>query len=66
MFGTFQEEQHQPTYGITKPINTINPIKVHLVEYIDIVRDVRKAKNLKEAWNYIVKPPGWAPEAPQK
>ncbi|MEL6635626.1 MAG: sterol desaturase family protein [Bacteroidota bacterium] len=62
MFGTFQEEKHTPTYGLTKPINTINPIKVHLVEYIDIFQDVRKAKSLKEAWNYLVKPPGWTPK----
>ena len=62
MFGTFQEEIHTPNYGLTKPINTINPIKVHLVEYIDIFKDVRKAKSLKEAWNYLVKPPGWKPE----
>jgi sterol desaturase/sphingolipid hydroxylase (fatty acid hydroxylase superfamily) len=62
MFGTFQEEKHRPTYGLTKPINTINPVKVHLAEYIDIFKDVRKARSLKEAWNYLVKPPGWAPE----
>jgi len=62
MFGTFQEEKHTPTYGLTKPINTINPIKVHLVEYIDIIKDIRKAKSLKEAWNYLIKPPGWKPE----
>ncbi|MEO1516949.1 MAG: sterol desaturase family protein [Bacteroidota bacterium] len=65
MFGTFQEEQQTPTYGLTKPINTINPIKVHLVEYIDIFKDVRKAKTLKEAWHYMVKPPGWKPENEQ-
>ncbi|WP_044212006.1 sterol desaturase family protein [Flammeovirga sp. OC4] len=61
MFGTYQEEIHKPTYGITKPINTINPIMVHLVEYIDILRDLRKAKSIKEAWNYVTKPPGWKP-----
>ncbi|MEM6804474.1 MAG: sterol desaturase family protein [Bacteroidota bacterium] len=62
MFGTFQEEKHRPTYGLTKAINTINPIKVHLVEYVDIFKDIRKAKGFKEAWNYLVKPPGWKPE----
>ncbi|MEM6378572.1 MAG: sterol desaturase family protein [Bacteroidota bacterium] len=61
IFGTFQEEVHTPTYGLTKPINTINPIKVHLVEYIGIFKDLRKAKSLREAWNYLVKPPGWKP-----
>lgn len=62
MFGTYQEELHRPNYGITKPINTINPIKVHWVEFVNIFRDVRKAKSLKEAWNYIIKPPGWTPK----
>ncbi len=62
MFGTYQEEKHKPTYGITTPINTINPIKVHLAEYINIFRDIRKAKSFKEAWNYLVKPPGWTPK----
>ena len=62
MFGTFQEEKHRPTYGITEPINTINPVKVHLVEYFRIFKDIRKAKSWKEAWNYLIKPPGWKPE----
>lgn len=62
MFGTFQEELHQPTYGLTTQINTINPIKVHFYEYINIFKDLRKAKSLGEAWNYLFKPPGWKPE----
>lgn len=62
MFGTYQEEQHKPTYGLTKPINTINPVKVHLNEYVSIYKDVKKAKSLKEAWNYLTKPPGWTPK----
>ncbi|MEM6631969.1 MAG: sterol desaturase family protein [Bacteroidota bacterium] len=65
MFGTFQEELHTPTYGLTTPINTINPLKVHFVEYVHIFKDLRSAKNLKEAWNYLVKPPGWKPSENQ-
>jgi sterol desaturase/sphingolipid hydroxylase (fatty acid hydroxylase superfamily) len=62
MFGTYQEEVHQPTYGLTKQINTINPIKVHFIEYVNIFKDMRKSKNMKEVWNYLVKPPGWKPK----
>lgn len=62
IFGTFQEEQHKPTYGLTRPINTINPIKVQAIEYIQIIKDFRKAKNLKQAWQYLIKPPGWHPK----
>ena len=61
MFGTFQEEIHTPTYGLTTPINTINPVKVHFIEYLHIFKDVRKAKSFKDVWNYLVKPPGWKP-----
>ena len=38
MFGTFQEELHKPTYGLKTPINTINPVKVHFVEYVNIFK----------------------------
>ena len=62
MFGTFQEEKHRPNYGLTKPINTINPVKVHLSEYISIFKDIRSARNWKEVWNYLVKHPGWKPK----
>ena len=62
MFDTFQEEVHQPTYGLTKQIETINPIKVHLFEYKGIVRDLRKAKNIKEAIGYVFNRPGWKPQ----
>ncbi|MEL6533964.1 MAG: sterol desaturase family protein [Bacteroidota bacterium] len=62
MFGTYQEEIHRPNYGLTTPINTINPVKVHTVEYANIIKDVRKAKTWKQAWNYLMKPPGWKPK----
>ncbi|HAA16152.1 MAG TPA: sterol desaturase family protein [Cytophagales bacterium] len=62
MFGTFQEEKHRPHYGLTKPINTINPVKVHLAEFVGIFKDLRTAKSWKEAWNYLVNRPGWSPK----
>ena len=61
MFGTFQEEKHTPNYGLTTQINTINPVKVHTHEYINIYKDLKSARNLKEAWNYLVKGPDWKP-----
>ena len=61
MFGTFQEELHRPTYGLTKQIKTINPIKIHAFEYINIFKDMKTARNFKDAWNYLIKHPGWQP-----
>ncbi|MEM9649625.1 MAG: sterol desaturase family protein [Bacteroidota bacterium] len=62
MFRTYQEEKHTPNYGLTKQINTINPIKVHLHEYINIYKDVKSAQNLKEVWGYLVNGPDWKPK----
>lgn len=62
LFGTFQKEEFKPTYGLTKQIETINPVKVHFHEYFDILRDLKKAKSSKEAVNYLIKGPGWSPD----
>ena len=62
MFGTFQEELHRPTYGLTTPIETINPVKVHAFEYVNIWNDLKKAKGFDEFWNYLFKGPGWKQE----
>ncbi|MEP1095863.1 MAG: sterol desaturase family protein [Cyclobacteriaceae bacterium] len=61
MFGTFQKEIHPPTYGLTKQIETINPINVHLFEYKGIFKDLRKARNLREVLGYLFRKPGWVP-----
>ncbi|MBY5952635.1 sterol desaturase family protein [Algoriphagus marincola] len=58
MFGTFMEEQERPTYGITKPVTSYNPIYLVFHEWRDIFVDLRKAKNLKEAWLILFDKPG--------
>lgn len=65
MFGTFQKELHRPTYGLTTPIDTINPVNVHLYEYKGILKDLRKARNFKEALGYLFNKPGWKPQIAQ-
>ncbi|MEM9327919.1 MAG: sterol desaturase family protein [Bacteroidota bacterium] len=62
MFGTFQKEEFQATYGLTKQINTINPLRVHFGEHLSILKDLRRARSWKEAIKYIFGKPGWQPE----
>lgn len=50
MFGTFQEMEEKPVYGITKPINTFNPIKLVFHEWQAYFKDIFKAKSLKDVW----------------
>lgn len=47
LFNTFQEEEEQPSYGITKPLRTLNPLKVIFHEWMDIVEDIRKVKDFR-------------------
>ena len=66
LFGTFQKEEQKPTYGLTTQIETVHPVKVHLFEFQNMVRDLKKAKGLKEATGYLLNKPGWAPEEKQQ
>lgn len=62
VFGTFQEEEERPTYGITKPVNTWNPIKANLQHYIDMFGYLKKSRSLKDSLNILFNKPGWLPD----
>ncbi|MCH9666301.1 MAG: sterol desaturase family protein [Actinomycetia bacterium] len=61
LFGTFQPELFRPHYGLTKPVETFNILKLQTREYAAIGRDVRGARSVREKLGYIFGPPGWAP-----
>lgn len=50
MFGTFQGEEEQADYGITKPIRSYNPVYLCFHEWMDIIKDIKNSKSLKEAY----------------
>ena len=58
MFGTFQPEGVQADYGITKPVNSYNPITLNFHEWMDIVKDVRRSRSFKEAYAMLFTSPG--------
>ncbi|MEQ8908857.1 MAG: sterol desaturase family protein [Vicingaceae bacterium] len=53
MFGTFQEEDEKAIYGITKPVNSYNPVFLVFHEWIEVGKDISKARSLKEVWNIL-------------
>lgn len=61
IFGTFVEERQRPTYGLTKPVNTYNMIKLQYGDYAQIVRNVRAARTFKDKLGFLFGPPGWEP-----
>ncbi|MEQ9097770.1 MAG: sterol desaturase family protein [Imperialibacter sp.] len=62
LFGTFQEEEERPTYGITKPVNTWNPIKANLQHYIDMAGQLKKVRSLSDGLRILFNKPGWLPD----
>jgi sterol desaturase/sphingolipid hydroxylase (fatty acid hydroxylase superfamily) len=68
MFGTFSEEKdfEKPVYGLTKNINTYNPIKVAGHEYWSIWKDVKRAKKWSDKLKYIFYAPGWSHDGEDK
>lgn len=62
IFGTFAEEKATVRYGLTKPINTINPLKVFFIGFGRLIQKSYHAKGLKNKLLYWIKPPGWQPE----
>jgi sterol desaturase/sphingolipid hydroxylase (fatty acid hydroxylase superfamily) len=63
LFGSYAEETHRPTYGLTKNIDSFNPFRLQYHEYAAIARDVRRSHTWRERVGYLVGPPGWTPVA---
>ncbi len=62
LFDTYQEEQAPVKFGITKPVESINPFVLNFHEYGAILRDAWQAKSWRDAWNYVFAHPGWEPK----
>ena len=61
MFGTFSEElDADPVeYGLTKNIDTHNPVTVAAGEYLGLWRDIKAADKPGDKLRYLFLAPGW-------
>jgi len=66
LFGTFQPEEEQPTYGLTKNIESFNPVKIALVTWGELFKRAKAAGSLKNSICYFLKPPGWSHDGSTK
>ena len=62
MFSSFVPEDKPVTYGLTKNINTYNPVKVAWGEFAAIAGDVRRSDSWRARWRHVFGAPGWALE----
>jgi sterol desaturase/sphingolipid hydroxylase (fatty acid hydroxylase superfamily) len=60
IFGTFKAEEERPTYGLTKNIQTYNPVRIAFKEWSDMFRQAWQSRSLRQALNYLWRPPGWS------
>jgi sterol desaturase/sphingolipid hydroxylase (fatty acid hydroxylase superfamily) len=58
IFGTFEPEVEEVRYGISKPVNSFNPITVTFAEWKDMLNDLsRKDLTLRAKIKMILSPP---------
>lgn len=62
-FGTFQEELPTvpPVYGITRPVQTWNPIKINFQHAWLLIKDAWRTSNWKDKFLLWFKPTGYRP-----
>lgn len=63
LFGTFVEEQDnvEITYGVVKPVETFNPVKIAFTECAVIFKDAfRSGLNIRQRLGYLFGPPGYS------
>ena len=63
LFGTFQEELPEvpPVYGITRPAQTWNPIKINFQHLWLMLRDAWYTRDWRDKLRIWFKPTGWRP-----
>lgn len=69
MFGTFvQERADDPcTYGVVKPIETYNPVKIAFAELFQILKDAGQGGlTLRQRLGYVFGPPGYSHDGSRK
>ncbi|MFZ9085618.1 MAG: sterol desaturase family protein [Steroidobacteraceae bacterium] len=61
LFGTFVEEDEPCHYGTRSPLRSWDPVRANLQVYLELWQKSRRARNVREAVAYWLKPPGWQP-----
>ena len=61
-FGTFQEEEEKPTYGITTPVKSWNPVWVNLAHYANMKEELKMIPHWSDRLKYLLYKPGWLPD----
>jgi hypothetical protein len=63
LFGTFIAERDDVPcrYGLVEPMVGHNPIRIELLQWQRLGRDLLRARSLRAVVGYLTMPPGWSP-----
>ncbi len=62
LFGTYAAEREEPLYGVTVPIETVNPLKIQVAGLKWFISRIRRAQGLRETAECFYRPPEWKPK----
>ena len=62
LFGTFQEEEEKPTYGITRPLRSWNAVWANMSHYAGMGADLKRIPFWRDRIKYLFMKPGWLPD----
>jgi sterol desaturase/sphingolipid hydroxylase (fatty acid hydroxylase superfamily) len=62
LFGSFEPERAAVDYGLTKNIDSYQPLVVGFHEWAAMLRDVARARSWSESFSHLLRPPGWSPD----
>ena len=63
LFGTFVQEREPVVYGLTRPVDSHNPVVIALHEWRAMARDVRRARCWSVRWRLMFGRTGWRPQS---
>lgn len=63
IFGTFQPEEEEVVYGVTKPLASWNPLWANFDYYADLWSDLRRPMSMVDKVKMLFMKPGWLPES---
>ncbi len=58
LFGTYRKETFKPTYGLVTPLDSVDPVKVHLHEAGKLLNDIGNAGSCREVFHHLFARPG--------
>ena len=62
MFGTYQKEEERPTYGVTTPVNSWNPVWANFANFEVMWDEMKQIPSMLDKVRYVFYKPGWLPK----